>query len=192
MYGGSESTDIANLTELHTGSDSLDLSRHMLSQASETETYRITGANIIHHIGRARDDRGYHPSQFSHTWPNVAVWNVLLHLTIFVPKSSVNDDGSFGARNDAICASIEHKLDVMASLTCMRLRVWREPRCKAFSSKNHIIVARQPWCDCKHHVGGLGLVSERLRCGRVENAWHDMLSPMPGPPPTKAKLHRQQ
>ena len=36
-----------------------------------------------------------------------------------VPKFLVNDDGSLGARNDVICAGIEHKLGIMASPTCV-------------------------------------------------------------------------
>ena len=35
-----------------------------------------------------------------------------------VPKFLVNDDGSLGARNDARCHSIEHKLGIHASPTC--------------------------------------------------------------------------
>jgi len=36
-----------------------------------------------------------------------------------VPKFLVNDDGSLGARNDAHCVSIEHKLGIHASPTCV-------------------------------------------------------------------------
>ena len=36
-----------------------------------------------------------------------------------VPKYLVNDDGSLGARNDLRCVSIEHKLGVRASPTCV-------------------------------------------------------------------------
>ena len=35
-----------------------------------------------------------------------------------VPKFLVNEDGSLGARNDARCHSIEHKLGIHASPTC--------------------------------------------------------------------------
>src|SRR5690606_13883345 len=35
-----------------------------------------------------------------------------------VPKFFVNEDGSLGARNDAFCSSIEHKLGIHASPTC--------------------------------------------------------------------------
>ncbi len=35
-----------------------------------------------------------------------------------VPKFVVSDDGSIGARNDVICASLEHKLGIHASPTC--------------------------------------------------------------------------
>jgi alkylation response protein AidB-like acyl-CoA dehydrogenase len=41
-------------------------------------------------------------------------------ISLFVaPKFLVNDDGSLGARNDAHCVSIEHKLGIHASPTCV-------------------------------------------------------------------------
>ena len=36
-----------------------------------------------------------------------------------VPKFLVHDDGSLGARNDVVCASIEHKMGIKASPTCV-------------------------------------------------------------------------
>ena len=36
-----------------------------------------------------------------------------------VPKFLVNDDGSLGARNDAFCTALEHKLGIHASPTCV-------------------------------------------------------------------------
>ena len=36
-----------------------------------------------------------------------------------VPKFLVNDDGTLGARNDVICAGLEHKLGIVASPTCV-------------------------------------------------------------------------
>jgi alkylation response protein AidB-like acyl-CoA dehydrogenase len=36
-----------------------------------------------------------------------------------VPKFLVNADGSLGARNDVHCVSIEHKLGIHASPTCV-------------------------------------------------------------------------
>jgi 3-(methylthio)propanoyl-CoA dehydrogenase len=38
-----------------------------------------------------------------------------------VPKFLVNDDGSLGARNDVKCASIEHKLGIHGSPTCVMM-----------------------------------------------------------------------
>jgi alkylation response protein AidB-like acyl-CoA dehydrogenase len=38
-----------------------------------------------------------------------------------VPKVLVNADGSLGARNDVKCASIEHKLGIHASPTCVMM-----------------------------------------------------------------------
>ena len=41
-------------------------------------------------------------------------------ISLFVvPKFMVNPDGSLGARNDAYCVSIEHKLGIHASPTCV-------------------------------------------------------------------------
>ena len=41
-------------------------------------------------------------------------------ISLFVvPKFLVNDDGSTGARNDVHCVSIEHKLGIRASPTCV-------------------------------------------------------------------------
>ena len=36
-----------------------------------------------------------------------------------MPKFLVNEDGSLGARNDVACASLEHKLGIHASPTCV-------------------------------------------------------------------------
>ncbi len=36
-----------------------------------------------------------------------------------VPKYLVNKDGSLGARNDVVCAGVEHKLGIHASPTCV-------------------------------------------------------------------------
>ena len=38
-----------------------------------------------------------------------------------VPKFLVNDDGSLGARNDAFCQSIEHKIGIHGSPTCVMI-----------------------------------------------------------------------
>ena len=41
-------------------------------------------------------------------------------ISLFVvPKFLVNDDGSLGARNDLVCASIEHKMGIHASATAV-------------------------------------------------------------------------
>jgi 3-(methylthio)propanoyl-CoA dehydrogenase len=43
-------------------------------------------------------------------------------ISLFVvPKFLVNDDGSLGKRNDVACASIEHKLGIHASPTCVMI-----------------------------------------------------------------------
>src|SRR5215212_4047621 len=47
-------------------------------------------------------------------------------ISLFVvPKFWVNADGSAGARNDVNCASIEHKLGIHASPTCVMMNAAR-------------------------------------------------------------------
>jgi 3-(methylthio)propanoyl-CoA dehydrogenase len=41
------------------------------------------------------------------------------HLLFIVPKFLVDDDGSLGERNDVTCVSIEHKMGIHASPTCV-------------------------------------------------------------------------
>ncbi len=110
-------TGTMNLTEPQAGSDLNAVKTR--AERAEDGTYRLFGQkifitygehdmaeNIVHLVlarlpGAAAGTRG---------------------LSLFVaPKFLVNPDGSLGARNDLRCGSIEHKLGIHASPTCVML-----------------------------------------------------------------------
>lgn len=103
-----------NLTEPQAGSD---LSAVRSKAIPEGDHYRITGTKIYITWGE-------------HTMADNIIHLVLARLpdapegvkgiSLFVvPKFLVNDDGSLGARNDVKCVSIEHKLGIHGSPTCV-------------------------------------------------------------------------
>jgi acyl-CoA dehydrogenase len=108
-------TGTMNLTEPHAGSDLGPLTTR--AERHDDGSYRITGTKIFI------------------TWGEHDLAENIIHLVLarlpdappgtrgislfLVPKFLVNDDGSLGARNDVICAGIEHKLGIMASPTCV-------------------------------------------------------------------------
>jgi len=109
-----EWTGTMNLTEPHAGSDLSVLTSKAVPQGDGT--YRITGSKIFITYGE-------------HDLTENIIHLVLARLPdappgtrgislFLVPKVLVNADGSLGARNDARCHSIEHKLGIMASPTC--------------------------------------------------------------------------
>ncbi|RVU32619.1 acyl-CoA dehydrogenase [Neptunomonas marina] len=109
-----EWTGTMNLTEPNAGSD---LSVVRSKAEPEGDHYRITGQKIFI------------------TWGDHEMAENIIHLVLarlpgapegvrgislfVVPKFLVNDDGSLGERNDVQVASIEHKLGIHASPTCV-------------------------------------------------------------------------
>ncbi len=107
-------TGTMNLTEPHAGSDLGELRSRAVKQADGS--YKITGTKIFITYGE-------------HELTDNIVHMVLARLPdapagtkgislFLVPKWLVNKDGSRGARNDVICAGVEHKLGIHASPTC--------------------------------------------------------------------------
>jgi alkylation response protein AidB-like acyl-CoA dehydrogenase len=108
-------TGTMNLTEPQAGSD-LAAVRTRAVPAGDG-SYRITGTKIFI------------------TWGEHDVAENIIHLVLarlpdappgvkgislfVVPKFLVNDDGSLGARNDLLCASIEHKMGIHGSPTAV-------------------------------------------------------------------------
>ncbi len=109
-----EWTGTMNLTEPQAGSDVGALKTK--AEPAGDGTWRIKGQKIFI------------------TWGEHDVAENIIHLVLartpdapagtrgislfIVPKFLVNEDGSPGARNDATCVSIEHKLGIHASPTC--------------------------------------------------------------------------
>jgi len=110
-----EWTGTMNLTEPQAGSD-LALIRSRAEPQGDG-TYRVFGQKIFITYG-------------DHDMTDNIVHLVLARLPdapagikgismFLVPKFLVNADGSLGARNDAYCISLEHKLGIHASPTCV-------------------------------------------------------------------------
>jgi len=109
-----EWTGTMNLTEPQAGSD---LSAVRTRAVPEGDHYRLHGTKIFI------------------TWGDHDMAANIVHLVLartpdapegvkgislfIVPKFLVNDDGSLGSRNDVKCVSIEHKMGINASPTCV-------------------------------------------------------------------------
>jgi len=110
-----EWTGTMNLTEPHAGSDVGALTTKAVP--ADDGSWRISGQKIYI------------------TWGEHDVAENIVHLVLartpgsppgtkgislfIVPKYLVNDDGSLGERNDVRCVSIEHKLGIHGSPTCV-------------------------------------------------------------------------
>ncbi|GMN02476.1 acyl-CoA dehydrogenase [Erythrobacter sp. MTPC3] len=108
-----------NLTEPAAGSDvgALRSTAEPIEDGEHAGKYRITGQKIYI------------------TWGEHELADNIIHLVLarlpdapegsrgislfLVPKYHVNDDGSLGNRNDLRCVSLEHKLGINASPTCV-------------------------------------------------------------------------
>jgi alkylation response protein AidB-like acyl-CoA dehydrogenase len=110
-----EWTGTMNLTEPHAGSDLGQLKTRAEKQPDGS--YRIFGTKIFITYG-------------DHEMTDNIIHLVLARLPdappgtrgislFLVPKYLVNKDGSIGARNDVVCAGVEHKLGIHASPTCV-------------------------------------------------------------------------
>jgi len=110
-----EWTGTMNLTEPQAGSDLAAIATKAVPQGDGT--YRLFGTKIFITYGEHE------------MTPNI-VHMVLARLPdapagtrgislFLVPKFLVNGDGSLGARNDVVCAGLEHKLGIHASPTCV-------------------------------------------------------------------------
>jgi alkylation response protein AidB-like acyl-CoA dehydrogenase len=110
-----EWTGTMNLTEPEAGSDVGALRTRALP--AEEGSWRITGQKIFITYGE-------------HDLSENIIHLVLARVPdappgtrgiscFIVPKYLVNEDGSLGARNDVRCVSIEHKLGIHASPTCV-------------------------------------------------------------------------
>jgi alkylation response protein AidB-like acyl-CoA dehydrogenase len=110
-----EWTGSMNLTEPQAGSD-LSAVRTRAVPTGDGR-YRITGQKIFITYGEHDlTDNIVHMVLGRASGAPEGVKGISLFL---VPKFLVNDDGSPGARNDVHCVSIEHKLGIHASPTCV-------------------------------------------------------------------------
>ena len=110
-----EWTGTMNLTEPQAGSD-LGAVRTKAVPAGDG-TWRITGQKIFITFGE-HDLAGNIIHLVLARVPGAPPGTKGISCFI-VPKYLVNEDGSLGARNDLRCVSIEHKLGIRASPTCV-------------------------------------------------------------------------
>ncbi|WP_415035892.1 acyl-CoA dehydrogenase [Azonexus sp.] len=110
-----EWTGTMNLTEPQAGSDLALIRSRAEPQADGS--YRVFGQKIFITYGdHDMTDNIVHLvlARLPDAPPGVKGISMFL-----VPKFLVNADGSLGARNDAYCVSLEHKLGIHASPTCV-------------------------------------------------------------------------
>jgi acyl-CoA dehydrogenase len=107
-------TGTMNLSEPQAGSDLAAVKTQAVPDGAQ---YRITGAKIFITWG---------DQEFSENVVHLVLARLpdapdgVRGISLFlVPKYLVNDDGSIGERNDAYCTSVEHKLGIHASPTCV-------------------------------------------------------------------------
>jgi 3-(methylthio)propanoyl-CoA dehydrogenase len=104
-----------NLTEPQAGSDVGAVTAKAIPQ--DDGTYRITGQKIFITFGEHQlTDNIIH--LVLARLPDAPAGTKGISLFI-VPKFLVNEDGSLGERNDVTCVSLEHKMGIHASPTCV-------------------------------------------------------------------------
>lgn len=107
-------TGTMNLTEPQAGSD---LSRIRSQATRDGKHYLLKGQKIyITHGEHDMSENIVHMVLARTPDAPPGIKGISLFL---VPKILVNDDGSLGARNDLRCVSIEHKMGIHASPTCV-------------------------------------------------------------------------
>jgi alkylation response protein AidB-like acyl-CoA dehydrogenase len=104
-----------NLTEPQAGSDVGLCTTRAVPQ--DDGTYRITGTKIFISFGE-HDLAGNIVHLVLARTPDAPPGTKGISLFI-VPKFLVNEDGSLGERNDLRCVSIEHKMGIHSSPTCV-------------------------------------------------------------------------
>jgi alkylation response protein AidB-like acyl-CoA dehydrogenase len=109
-----EWTGTMNLTEPQAGSD---LGALKSRAVPDGDRYRITGQKIFITYGEHDYTDNIVHMVLART-PNAPAGSKGISLFI-VPKFLVNADGSLGQRNDLRCVSLEHKLGIHASPTCV-------------------------------------------------------------------------
>jgi 3-(methylthio)propanoyl-CoA dehydrogenase len=108
-------TGTMNLTEPQAGSDLAAVRTRAIRQPDGT--YRIFGQKIFITYGEHDLSENIVHLVLART-PDAPPGVRGISLFI-VPKFVVNDDGSLGRRNDAFCLSVEHKLGIHGSPTCV-------------------------------------------------------------------------
>jgi len=107
-------TGTMNLTEPHAGTDVGALKTRAVR---ENGHYRIKGQKIYITYGEHDMAENIVHMVLART-PDAPAGTKGISLFI-VPKYLVNEDGSLGQRNDLRCVSVEHKLGIHASPTCV-------------------------------------------------------------------------
>jgi len=108
-------TGTMNLTEAQAGSDLSQVRTRAVPQPDGS--YRLTGEKIFITYGEHDLARNIIHLVLART-PGAPEGVKGISLFI-VPKHIVGADGESGARNDVVCASIEHKLGIHGSPTCV-------------------------------------------------------------------------
>jgi alkylation response protein AidB-like acyl-CoA dehydrogenase len=110
-----EWTGTMNLTEPEAGSDVGAVRTKAVPQGDGT--YKITGTKIFITFGEHDMTENVIHLVLART-PDAPPGTKGISCFV-VPKFLVNDDGTLGERNDVSCVSIEHKMGIKASPTCV-------------------------------------------------------------------------